>query len=441
MSALLALGALTGCATLAPARYHGPVSDHFDGKRFHNHIPFKDRQIEDALRRELHIVARKRGHWDDWQEVTTDIPPARVAGGDVRVTFVNHATVLIQMDSVNILTDPVWSKRVSPLSWLGPKRHRPPGIRFEDLPPIDLVVISHNHYDHMDLRTLRRVVARFHPRVVAGLGNARYLARHGIGGAEEIDWWQSLALGRGLRLTGVPAQHWSARGLTDKWLTLWLGFVIDGPSGSVYFAGDTGFGEFFPLIRDRFPHIRLAILPIAPARPRGAMAPRHTSAGEAVRVAELLGAATSMAVHFGTFQQGDDGEDEPVDSLHAALAAAGQCAPRFWALRNGEARLVPALDSAGAGAAPSCLTLRVGPGARHGESRRAVPVGLREQRLHDVDARRGERIRGGGHVQLPLAVPALAPPRAGIRRMRTPPPSRKPPRPKPAHGVGGANSR
>ena len=396
--ALLALGALGACATLAPPRYHGPVSDHFDGKRFHNYVPFKDRQIEDALRRELHIVARKRGHWTSWETVTTDLPPARVAGGDLRVTFVNHSTVLIQMDSLNILTDPVWSKRVSPVSWAGPKRHRPPGIRFEDLPPIDLVVISHNHYDHMDLRTLRRIAARFHPRVIAGLGNAQYLASHGVPGAEEIDWWQSLPVGHGLRLSGVPAQHWSARGLADKWRTLWLGFVIDGPSGTVYFAGDTGFGEFFPVIRDRFPHIRLAILPIAPIRPRRAMAPRHASAAEAVGIAQLLGAATSMAVHFGTFQQGDDGEEEPVDSLRAVLAAAGSCAPRFWALRNGEARLVPPRDAASLRPLPGCLTLRVEPGPRQGEPGRSVFVTLRQQRLHHVDAPRGEGVRRRRHV-------------------------------------------
>jgi len=336
---------LAGCASLTPPRYHGPVSDHFDGKRFHNYVRFKDRQIEDALRRELHTITGKRGHWDDWQEVTTDVPPTRVGAGELRVTFVNHATVLIQMDSINILTDPIWSKRASPVSWLGPKRHRPPGIRFDDLPPIDLVLISHDHYDHMDLPTLRRLVARFHPRIVAGLGNAKYLASHGVPGAEEIDWWQSLPIGSTMRLSGVPAQHWSARSLTDKWKTLWLGFVVEGPSGSVYFAGDTGLGEFFPLIRERFPHLRLAMLPIAPERPRRAMAPRHASAGEAVRIATMLGAATSVAIHFGTFQQGDDGEEEPVDSLRAALAAAGPCAPRFWALGNAEARLVPPLGA------------------------------------------------------------------------------------------------
>ncbi|MFL5562706.1 MAG: MBL fold metallo-hydrolase [Gemmatimonadaceae bacterium] len=343
--AALASGALAGCATLTAPRYHGPPSDHFDGKHFHNYVRFKDRQINDAIRREVHAITGRRGHWDRWQDVATDVPPARVGGGALRVSFVNHSTVLIQMDSINILTDPVWSGRISPVRWYGPKRHRPPGIQIDDLPPIDVIVISHNHYDHMDLPTLRTLVARFHPRIITGLGNAKYLATQGVPAAEDIDWWQSVALRAGSRITGVPAQHWSARGLTDKWRTLWLGFVIEGPSGAVYFAGDTGYGEFFPLIRDRFSRFRLAILPIAPARPRSAMAPRHMSAGDAVRAARLFGATTNMAMHFGTFQQGDDGEEEPVDSLRAALAAAGACAPRFWALRNGEARLVPAADT------------------------------------------------------------------------------------------------
>ena len=339
-AAMLAV-ALVACASLSAPRYHGPPSDHFDGRRFHNPTPFKDRQIEDALRLEVHALEGKRGYWDGWQDLPTDTPPTRVGAGMVRVTFVNHATVLIQTDSLNVLTDPIWSKRASPVSWYGPKRHRPPGVRFEDLPPIDLVVLSHNHYDHMDLPTLRRLVARFHPRIVTGLGNAAYLASHGVPGAEDVDWWQSVPIRVGVRLTGVPAQHWSARSTRDKWRTLWLGFVLETPSDTVYFAGDTGFGEFFPEIRERFGAIRLAILPIAPARPRKAMAPRHMSAGDAVHAAAILGASTAMAVHFGTFQQGDDAEDEPVRALGAALVSAGACAPRFWALRNGEARSVP----------------------------------------------------------------------------------------------------
>lgn len=354
---------LAGCASLG-AGYHGPRSDHFDGKRFHNPAPSPEGQLQDFVRLEAHTVTGARGKWTKWEGVPTDTPPARVWGGELRVTFVNHSTVLLQFDSLNVLTDPVWSKRVSPVSWAGPKRHRPPGIRFEDLPHIDVVLISHNHYDHMDVPTLRRLVQRDHPRVVAGLGNAEYLSKHGVTGAEDVDWWQSRVLAPGVELTGVPAQHWSARSLFDRRRTLWLGFVLEAATGSIYYAGDTGYQEFFPAIRDRFAPFRLAILPIAPARPRKAMAARHMSAGEAVRADSVLGASTALAVHFGTFQQGDDGEREPVDSLDSALAHAG-CTRRFWAFRNGEARLIPPTGASvplpspaspvpGAGRSPAC---------------------------------------------------------------------------------------
>ncbi len=326
------LAVVPACGPSVAPAYHGTVSDHFDGKHFFNYERTPERQLEDAVRREE--PGRRRGHWDKWQETPTDTPPPRVSGSELRVTFVNHSTVLVQTESLNVLIDPVWSDRVSPLAWYGPKRHRPPGIRFEDLPPIDLVLISHNHYDHMDLPTLRRLVQVFHPRIVVGLGNTEFLARNGIRGAEDIDWWQSLSIAPGIRLTGVPARHWSARAMNDVDRTLWLGFVLETPSGRIYFAGDTGYGQFFTIIHDRFPSFRLALLPIAPARPRDAMAPRHMSAGDAVRAATLLQVQAAVAIHFGTFQQGDDGQEEPADSLRSALALHPDLA--FVALRNGE---------------------------------------------------------------------------------------------------------
>lgn len=330
---------LSACGPSVAPAYHGVVSDHFDGEHFFNYERTEERQLEDALRKAQ--PGRRRGHWDKWQQTPTGTPQPRVAGNALRVTFVNHATVLVQTDSLNILIDPVWSERVSPLAWYGPKRHRPPGIRFEDLPPIDLVLVSHNHYDHMDLPTLHRLAQTFHPRIVVGLGNAAFLSKNGIPGSEDIDWWQSRAIAPGVRLTGVPARHWSARTLTDLDRTLWLGFVLETPSGRVYFAGDTGYGQFLMMIHERFPSFRLALLPIAPARPRDAMAPRHLSAGEAVRAAELLEVETSVAIHFGTFEQGDDGQSEPVDSLSRALAT--DSALTFLALRNGESRWIPPL--------------------------------------------------------------------------------------------------
>lgn len=341
-SATLLAILISACGRYVAPAYHGFLSDHFDGKHFFNYERTPERQLADAIRREE--PGRHRGHWDKWQETPTDTPPPRVPGSDLRVTFVNHSTVLVQTYGLNILIDPVWSNRVSPLAWYGPKRHRPPGIRFEDLPPIDLVLITHNHYDHMDLPTLRHLVQAFHPRIIVGLGNTAFLSKNGIPGAEDIDWWQSLGIAQDVHLTGVPARHWSARAMNDVDRTLWLGFVLETPSGRIYFAGDTGYGQFFTLIHDRFPSFRLALLPIAPARPRGAMAPRHMSAGDAVRAAELLQVQTTVAIHFGTFQQGDDGQDEPVDSLRSAVATHPDLT--FLALRNGESRWIPAASCA-----------------------------------------------------------------------------------------------
>ncbi|GAC1649435.1 MAG: MBL fold metallo-hydrolase [Gemmatimonadaceae bacterium] len=325
---------IAGCAALEAPRYRGPRSDHFDGERFFNYERLHDNQVADAIR--IGVGRHKRGRWRQWEETATDTPPARVGHGMLRVTFVNHATVLLQMDSLNILTDPMWATRASPVEWIGPKRHRPPGIRFEDLPPIDVVLLSHNHYDHMDLATLRRLQRAFHPRIIAGLGNAAYLARQGIVPAEDIDWWQSSLLAPGVRVIGVPARHWSARGLSDQRRTLWLGFVLESLAGRIYFAGDTGYGEFLSMIRNRFAPLRLALLPIGPIRPRRALAERHMSAAEAVRAYGLLGAQAAIATHFGTFQQGDDGEDEPVDSLRTAVGREAPCTVHFFALRNGE---------------------------------------------------------------------------------------------------------
>jgi L-ascorbate metabolism protein UlaG (beta-lactamase superfamily) len=234
---------------------------------------------------------------------------------------------------------------VGPFPGIGVRRHRPPGIRFADLPTIDVVLLSHDHYDHMDIPTLRRLVARDHPRIIAGLGNAEYLAIRGVPGGVDLDWWQSEEIGAGLRVVAVPARHWSGRGIDEHDRTLWAGFMLETTGGAVYFAGDTGHGQFLELIHRRFPSIRLALLPIAPERPRAALAPRHMSAGEAVHAARLLGAGMAVGIHFGTFRQGDDADGEAVDSLRRALLPLGGAACDSWftALRNGGHRDVPPL--------------------------------------------------------------------------------------------------
>ena len=235
--------------------YEGPPSGHFDGARFFN--PDERARPRDTPPTRFFnrwLTGDGRANWPDQVPVSPSVPPRRVEGQRMLVTWIGHSTVLVQTNGLNILTDPIWSDRASPFSFAGPKRVRAPGVRFEDLPKIDLVLVSHNHYDHMDLPTLHRLVQRFHPRIVAGLGNAAFLKKAGIAGATDVDWWQSVELPGGVRLTGVPAVHWSARSLTDRGHTLWLGFVLESPAtGRVYFAGDTGYGELvFSMIHQRF---------------------------------------------------------------------------------------------------------------------------------------------------------------------------------------------
>jgi len=327
-----------GCSLSAP-RYRGPLSDHFDGERFRSIEPTgTDRGL-------LHwLLHRQRGPWSDRPDAPPGPkPPERVSGGELRVTFVNHATVLVQMDGVNVLTDPVWSERVSPFSSVGPKRHRPPGIRFEELPPLDAILVSHNHYDHMDVATLRRLASRRGPAapVFVGLGNSAILEKERIPGARDLDWWQSAPVAGGVTVTAVPARHFSSRSPFDRDRTLWCGFVVSGPSGSYYFAGDTGWGSHFAAIGRRFPNLRLAMLPIGAYRPRWFMSPVHIDPDQAVRAQEALGAKTAVAIHWGTFAQADDGEREPVEDLAMSLASRPDPKPRFLVLENGESAEVP----------------------------------------------------------------------------------------------------
>jgi L-ascorbate metabolism protein UlaG (beta-lactamase superfamily) len=255
----------------------------------------------------------------------------------MRVTFVGHSTALLQTAGMNVLTDPVWSERASPVAWAGPRRHRPPGLRFEDLPPIDLVLISHNHYDHLDLPTLRRLAREHAPRFVAGLGVGRLLTDVGVGPVLEMDWWQQAAGPGDLTVSCVPARHFSGRGLRDRNASLWCGYVLHGPGGLVYFAGDTGFGGHFEEIARRLGAPRLALLPIGAYLPQWFMGPVHLSPPEALRAHRILGARTSVGLHFGTFRIADDADGQAV----AVLRAEGGDQEAFWVLAGGEGRDAP----------------------------------------------------------------------------------------------------
>ena len=305
-----------------------PFPEHFDGKRYFNPGAARARGWLDVLRWKMTTRPERSPRFVE--DVIPSKPPATVDGSELRVTMVNHSTLLLQQRGCTILTDPIWSERASPLASIGPRRRRPPGVRLEDLPPIDVVLLSHDHYDHLDLPTLRRVAARGRPQLIVPVGVAALLRANGMGPIYELDWGAS-ATAAAATFHCVPAQHFSARGVFDRNRTLWCGYVIESNTRRVYFAGDTGFGPHFAAIRERFGAPRVALLPIGAYEPRWFMGPVHMSPGEAVAAHQILGAGTSIAIHHGTFQLADESLDTPRRQLQACGAG-----DSFLAPANGE---------------------------------------------------------------------------------------------------------
>ncbi len=302
--------------------YSGLPSDHFDGLRFFNpDHPDTDRGLRDLLRWKLMETAAP---WPRSIPVRQTIPDACVAG--LRATIVGHASVLIQAGGLNVLTDPVWSQRASPLPFAGPRRVWAPGIDFESLPQIDAVLLSHNHYDHLDLATLRRLHAGHSPLVVTSLGNDAIL-RRAIPGVRVVagDWWDRIEIGKGGEVTIVPAYHWSARTGRDRRMALWSGFILSTGAGRVYFSGDTGYGNgrIFQDVRQRIGRPDLALIPIGAYAPRWFMCAQHTDPNEAVQILEDLEAARAVGIHWGVFRLTDEHRDEPPELLLKALARRG----------------------------------------------------------------------------------------------------------------------
>ena len=294
-----------------------PFPRHFDGKRFFNPDGRQPRGWLDVLRWKL--TSRPEPSARFVADVEPSKPPSAVEGYELRVTLINHSTLLLQQSGCNILTDPIWSRRASPLGWIGPSRRRPPGVRWKDLPRIDAVLISHNHYDHLDMPTLSRLAARGESQFVVPTGVARSLRLQHIGPIHELDWGGSVTLGR-TTIHSVPAVHFSARGILDRNRTLWCGYVIATADRTVYFAGDTAFGVHFAQIRERFGAPRLALLPIGAYEPRWFMSPVHMAPEEAASAHRILAAQTSIAIHHGTFQLGDESIDAPSRQLSACAA-------------------------------------------------------------------------------------------------------------------------
>lgn len=320
--------------TAASAARAIPIPNHFDGERFFNPHARQGKSLEDLRRWRQ---TRQKQEWPEHVEDPTFPPPGRVAPDRIAATFIGHSTFLVQVGGVCVLIDPIWSKRCSPVFFAGPRRVRRPGQGLDALPGVNLLLVTHNHYDHMDLPTLRRVRARWAPPVATGLGNARHLAKADIRSAVELDWWQSTELA-GARVTYVPAQHFSARGLYDRNRCLWGGFVVEAGGAVVYFAGDFGYCPHFAEIGRRFPRIDLALLPIGAYEPRWFMRQQHVDPEEAVRAHLDLGARRSLGMHFGTFQLTEEAIDAPVLALRQARAQAGVAEADFDVLAFGETR-------------------------------------------------------------------------------------------------------
>jgi L-ascorbate metabolism protein UlaG (beta-lactamase superfamily) len=262
-----------------------------------------------------------------------------VGGAGLRLSYVGHASFLVQTGGLNILIDPVWSERASPVSFAGPRRVNPPGISFDRLPPIDVVLVSHNHYDHLDIETLSRLEAAHRPRFVTPFGNDAIIRdRAPDARVHAGDWGESVDLGDGMHVHFEATQHWSARSMFDRCHALWASFVIEGPAGKIYAVGDSGLGtgSTFRRVHERHPDIRLALLPIGAYEPRWFMREQHMNPDDAVQALALCGAREAIAHHWGTFQLTNEAIDAPLQHLAEALERHRVDATRFRVLRPGE---------------------------------------------------------------------------------------------------------
>jgi L-ascorbate metabolism protein UlaG (beta-lactamase superfamily) len=306
------------------------VSDHFDGQRFFNPTGTAGQPFTEVPR----MLREPRRGWPRHVEVAVQTPPP-LGDAAAAVTFVGHSTFLIQTPAGNLLTDPMFSQRAGPFGLLGPRRVRRPAVRFDDLPPNGTVLLSHNHYHHCELPTLRTLARRFDPLVLTPLGNARLVRSTGIRRVEELDWWDQGPIGA-LSIAMTPAQHFSARTPFDRNRALWAGFVVRFGNRRLYFAGDTAYASFFPDIRQRLGPFDLALLPIGAYEPRWFMRVVHMNPAEAVQAHLDLGAPETIGMHFGTFRLAAEGVDDPVRELDEARQANGIPASRFRVLDFGE---------------------------------------------------------------------------------------------------------
>ena len=305
-------------------------SDHFDGRRFVNPTGTAGQPFTAVPR----MLLEKRTPWPAHVDQPARQPPG-LDGAAAVVTFIGHATFLIQTAAGNALTDPMYSQRAGPLNLVGPRRVRQPAVPFDALPSISTVLLSHNHYDHCDRRTLRMLADRFDPIVVTPLGNGALVRSAGIRRVEELDWWHE-AKTPAWPIVLTPAQHFSARGPLDRNRALWGGFMLNLSDTRIFFAGDTAYAPFFPDIGRRLGPIDLALLPIGAYEPRWFMRSVHMNPEEAVQAHVELAASRSVGIHFGTFQLTTEGLDAPLQALERSRQERGIPASEFVTLPFGD---------------------------------------------------------------------------------------------------------
>jgi L-ascorbate metabolism protein UlaG (beta-lactamase superfamily) len=316
-----------------------PVSDHCDGERFFNPAGDQARPLGDVITWQR---TRERSDWPEAVPLTPyPPPPLQASPGTIAATFVGHSTFLLRTTNAVILTDPVFTTHAGPFGRLGPRRVRPPALMLDSLPIPDIVLVSHNHYDHLQPSSLRRCAQGAEPHFIAPLGLGPFVQRLTLQNVIELDWWETADLGDGRTVTCVPAQHFSARTPFDRNRTLWCGFVLQTETATVYFAGDSGYGPHFKAIGRRCSSIDLALLPIGAYEPRWFMRPVHMNPEEAVQAHIDIGARVSLGMHFGTFQLTDEAIDEPLLALDRALDEKRIPDGEFTTLDFGETVVIP----------------------------------------------------------------------------------------------------
>lgn len=279
--------------------------------------------------------------WPKWiDDPPQPKPESKIDRAKIKVTYINHSTLLIQTDGINILTDPVWAKRAGPFGFIGPKRVRNPGTKLEDLPRIDVILMTHDHYDHLDYKTLKEICRTHRPVILTGLGMKSLLKPAEFPNVMELDWWQGYALPSSrLQFIFVPAKHYSGRTLVGNNRTLWGGFIIESIAGRIYYAGDTGYDELFSAIKSRFGEFALTLLPLGSYEKRWYMKSQHMNPEDAVKVHILLNSKQSMGFHYATF---NEHPEQAIDAHEKDLAQALQKynlpASSFWILGFGEGR-------------------------------------------------------------------------------------------------------